>query len=705
MTDLKTAGRQVFADNDLGGNPADVDKALARAWSDLIADAVGLNFSQGLAFEDEADAAANLDYPENTGARIPGEGIYQKQGASGAGSWLKIADDEFGILTAQITNLFQPLRIIDSQTGTGDTINVTLPGGLSAWQANRLYYFDSRTAPVGPPQIKLGSGPAIPICDSFGAQVEADNIEVLSTFLAVYRTDAGDGYLAVIAGSWTTGETDIGISDIDGLQAKLDLLDLAAPIYCSVAGTPNALVATPQRPHAAYVQDQLYYFRPTAANTTAGVTLKVGSLAALPIYNEVDGSNPGVGRFVALRTYIVRYSTAFSGSFYIVYPSATTADLNAMRVIRTIDLETGADENTINAQAPYPEAAYRTDTLYRITPGRTSSGSLKYKLGSLAEITVQEETGEPTGPGRATKGREMDFRYHAGLNAMLIESPKRHPVYAANARRGVQMAESAMRSARLRYLADHPPGSISRTTIYDKTYDIEGDALALKKADDDGAGGPVYVSLTHDSAGGAATWTPGANGAWWDPNHRDLGPGHLNLLAVFNTAINSGGPVPNVSDLRNARMTLDLEAVNLKLPRGARLMLHFQSSGVVGGVTRYFNYLHCGTILDEALGSKGHGLGWPPQPDVAGLHIVTLNGSGVVTVDFTPDPAFWLDLGSSWTRFDQYLPLPVEQGMQMTLRNIQIVVLHDQTDIGTVTPPVRPTGALKIRSAKLEIAS
>lgn len=134
-TDVRAKGRTAFRKfvNDgvesSGANNPDKDEI--RLFTDAVADTMEVLESAqptgGAVFTTKAQADANLNYVANTRAEVFADstpalnGVYQKQGASGAGSWTKISDLATTLLASQVAALQT-----QNTSLFGDTFNVLI---------------------------------------------------------------------------------------------------------------------------------------------------------------------------------------------------------------------------------------------------------------------------------------------------------------------------------------------------------------------------------------------------------------------------------------------------------------------------------------------------------------------------------------------------------------------------------------------------
>ncbi|MDF1506467.1 hypothetical protein, partial [Roseisolibacter sp. H3M3-2] len=239
---------------------------------------------------------------------------------------------------------------------------------------------------------------------------------------------------------------------------------------------------------------------------------------------------------------------------------------------------------------------------------------------------------------------------------------------------------------------------------YDNSFDSQADCNAFTTAHGsvDSATLASYDPLSYQAAdGGYGLIDCNAGGGLWsDHNHIWPGPGMLNLLAVGNAAVNLGA-IPNVADLRNARLTIGLRASDLFLPPHVRLALHFQVNDLAApaGTGKPINFIFTGALIDDVLGFGGFGLGWPHLRDTG----LTNSGFVTFTADLAPSDAFFQCIGTSVGRKDTYAAAPVARCLQRPLLNFMIVALYPQQDAALSMPTQRVSGALHINRFRIEL--
>lgn len=515
----------------------------------------------------------------------------------------------------------------------------------------------------------------------------------------------------------------IEVSYADAIDARLDPLEASGALIANIAGgsTDSAYVTTPRTGTVTeYQAGKLYVFVPNVTNSN-NPTLKIGDGPAV----QLADSNEGVlaaGRLIAGRPVIVMYQTGFGGYFRIVSAPEIT-QIRPLAAAGTANAITGASELPLSPIPAYSESLLFVMRL--VASATTSVPTLA--VDGLAALGIYDSRGEVADRRIFREGNYLFLRYSSNFGGYWqILSPQRLPDAPSAAFEGIQRADEAASAVRDIYSLVRPPVSLDPTPIYNNTFSSSGDVDGFISVKGIGptlaiGGAPDYTEVALDwsaDSGGCAVSsaiaTAGSESWWWDWNHVWPGPGYLQLLAVGNSAALSSGPLPNIPDLRNCRVTLDLEAVDLFLPDGARLVFHWQGydlSVANGGTGKTINY-HWHEPLDVNLGSLGLGKGVPPHINSGTGRL--LNGTATIVIDFVPNDAFWRCIGTSRLREDAYAFAPVERVMRAALTsgaassylNMHIQVVHPQQyghANGASQPPVeRAYGELRIRSWKIE---
>lgn len=531
---------------------------------------------------------------------------------------------------------------------------------------------------------------------------------------------------AIGSGSWER-IADLGTAV---LGERLALVEKSPPAFLySASGTPNDIVANaPQAGQEvnAYDQNRLYVYNHfLGVNTADPVMLKVGSLLAAQVVDFDFNAIPA--RFLQNNgAYILQYYPGTT-SYWRVLTGKRDPNAEAARRVRLQDLG-GDNLDASVTQTTFGEPAYQTDTEYLWTPPYSFQASTvmapTIKVDGLPALPINEEgSGAALVPARLQPGIEHVLQYSGGPDPyMVLRSPKTPIARAPDVPLALGLADSALRNARASFLRSVDVGAVPRVLHFERNFQTAAHAGDWKIAHGLGpAEGATYDAFTYEATGkyGRAVWsdTVDAQKAWWDSNHRFPGPVWLNIFGAASTTSN-GGNIPALTDCRYLRVTLDLQLVNFKMPRGARFVLHtqHQDRGVgAGGTGKAFNMAHLGTIVDEALMNAegamrpqaGFGLTFPPQVILTGGpddRFVTINNSSPVRIvfDFVPDDAFWLQYGGSEGRADTYRSAPAEYVLQQTWLNMQLQIIHPLQLSNDVPPALRPFGEGRISYLKIE---
>lgn len=707
---VRTTGRYAFRDFVIDGVASsgdnEPDKGEARIFVDSTADVLALlelnQATGGAVFTTKAQADANLNYDAFTLAQVVADtallnGIYQKQGASGAGSWLKISDGGLGAILNRLTVL-EATNVVEcvSTGGTPGSVYQANPSTatVSAYSRSQLYVFPFGSEnTIATPTFKVGSLAALPIYDADSNLLQVGDLKANFAVLLRYNPNFG--------GIWNV---------VAGRRNTLPVAFLTA----TGATTANAIVTTADATYPALSQNRLMiYTHQGARNTVAGPTLQVGATAAKPLCTP-DGVAIGIGRMIAGMSYIFEYVNSSGGFWRLLSPLAP--DPNQRRSIRVSDLDTGTAD-AFNGQSSIPELFYSNTTRYLFTPvkGPNTIAGVTFKVDALAALQIYDEPrGDLVAPGRIQAGVTYELDYIPSFGGYwMIRSPKLLPRSTSEVLRAQQSADAMGRSLRNLYRASSAFTGIVRTQIYEELFDaapsVDGFRVAHGTGPNVAATYDTLVWNAADGGYGSAVFSASAGFlAWWDWNHVYPGPGFLNLFMVVGSGGGGGGlPLPIISDCRNLKITMRLRVLGLTLPNGSRLVFHIQTvdkSVDLGGTGKAFNLVYLDTILDEALSAPtaarkdaGFGLGFPPQ-------VATITDSGEVEIIIytVPDDAWWLLLGGSIGRADTYRPATADYALNRPLANMQIQILHPQQPDPQVPPPNRPVGELRISYLKIE---
>jgi hypothetical protein len=184
-----------------------------RVWGTMVENAINAGLSNGgLVYDTKANMDADLAHDANASAWVIGDptvannGIYQKQGASGSGSWTRLQDLPYSFIRA-------------SNAGAGSanaiqaTTSIPIPSGDLAAKIN----LNITASNTGPATVAFNGGAALPIKTNSGADVQAD-----------YLVDGGFVEGFVVDGTFRL-TTDVGTaSDRAAAEAAADAAVAAA---------------------------------------------------------------------------------------------------------------------------------------------------------------------------------------------------------------------------------------------------------------------------------------------------------------------------------------------------------------------------------------------------------------------------------------------------------------------------------------------
>lgn len=273
----------------------------------------------------------------------------------------------------------------------------------------------------------------------------------------------------------------------------------------------------------------------------------------------------------------------------------------------------------------------------------------------------------------------------------------------------MQLAEQGNLALRNRWLSDNLTAweAIPRSTLFEHTFASSGDQskyVAML-----GGGVATETAYSH-TAGYIQCDLSGGGGLWFDPNHTWPGPGFLNLLLILQPSTHPS--FTGATDMKDAKLTLNMRLLDFELPPGVILAWHFQSKVVAGSPGQYANYIYTGSLVSDVAGfgiGPKAGLGWPPV-----LREIADTGDFDFTVRFIEDDAFWLNLGTSEARAaiggttsPLYTVAPIAEGFSGAFGSMILVALYPQQSIPTMAPDYDPAnvvqGKLRINNIKLEL--
>lgn len=177
---------QVFAGTDAAGKARQVNNHDAQVWGSEVERMFALfQAGGGVVFTSKAEADANLDYAANTMAWVTGDddeaGLYQKQGASGGGSWVRVGDLPYSFIRAENVG-----------AGTANAIQATTVDPIPQADGGALIALpiavDNTASPV---TVSFNGGPALTIKTIAGNDVPAT---ALAAGMIVWGFKQGDEF-------------------------------------------------------------------------------------------------------------------------------------------------------------------------------------------------------------------------------------------------------------------------------------------------------------------------------------------------------------------------------------------------------------------------------------------------------------------------------------------------------------------------------
>lgn len=160
---------QVFAGTDAAGKARQVNNHDAQVWGSEVERAFALfQAGGGVVFTSKAEAEANLDYAANTMAWVTGDddeaGLYQKQGASGGGSWVRVGDLPYSFIRAENVG-----------AGTANAIQATTVDPIPQADGGALIALPiSEANSASPVTVSFNGGPALTIKDVSGDDIPVE---------------------------------------------------------------------------------------------------------------------------------------------------------------------------------------------------------------------------------------------------------------------------------------------------------------------------------------------------------------------------------------------------------------------------------------------------------------------------------------------------------------------------------------------------
>lgn len=189
----------------------------------------GFQAGGGVVFQTKA--AMTLTYAANQMAWVIGDstdannGVYQKQGGSGAGSWLRVADLPYSFIKAS-----------NAGAGTANAIAATTSTPIPAGDGVALITVNVTTENTGPVTVSFNGGPALNIVTSSGNAMLAGYLKP-SMMLAGFKVGSSFRLLSDIASAAIVAEAEAVLSDIKAHHLGAFANDTAAS--ASVGGAPT----------------------------------------------------------------------------------------------------------------------------------------------------------------------------------------------------------------------------------------------------------------------------------------------------------------------------------------------------------------------------------------------------------------------------------------------------------------------------------
>lgn len=185
MTNLTAA--EVWRDYNIQGLPAseihEPDKREIRAWGTKIQDDIAAGFAAtSLSYASRAALFVNLVPAVNALAQVRGDsvaaynGLYKKVGASGTGSWTRIAD-------------LPGDYVLIATGGTPDAIEATIVPGLPTTPGQHTYIFTPLAANTGAVTISVEGGEPIAVKSAFGTELSENSLLAGLTQLILWSVD------------------------------------------------------------------------------------------------------------------------------------------------------------------------------------------------------------------------------------------------------------------------------------------------------------------------------------------------------------------------------------------------------------------------------------------------------------------------------------------------------------------------------------
>ena len=231
----------------------------------------------------------------------------------------------------------------------------------------------------------------------------------------------GSGDVAAYEYRRTNSTTSVLIASYPSVAALQNLRDEPIRILSNVGGTANAITTDLPSGMTAYVQGQLFYFVASAANTTSAPTLKIGTLAAMPLVDEIGGAVQAAD-IEAGKLYFVRVSTS-SSTFRIVASHSSNRRIFSNTTLTgapTAPTPADTDSSTRLATTAMAQAVAA-----KIEAKRTLSYSPNLYTDPEFSLLADGQTQSWTGGTMTAERRKgaMSLRTPAGGSAVALASP------------------------------------------------------------------------------------------------------------------------------------------------------------------------------------------------------------------------------------------------------------------------------------------
>lgn len=220
-------GPLVFNGRDLNGSAISVDNGESATWSAEIQNNIALLFASNAGTLNGAIVKSSLsslngdlDHDADTMAWVVGDstqgndGVYQKQGATGAGSWTRLADLPYSVI--QINN---------ADAGTANAIQATSAVNIPSASYGALLVLNITAENTGAVTLSVNSGTAKPLVTNTNAALTSG---YLVSGMAVLCVDDGTSYRLFSYG------------DASAVQAAAEAAQAAAEAAQTAAETAQA---------------------------------------------------------------------------------------------------------------------------------------------------------------------------------------------------------------------------------------------------------------------------------------------------------------------------------------------------------------------------------------------------------------------------------------------------------------------------------